>query len=311
MANNWCTYNGKVIFFNGKSISSSSGSLIPKNTLRFKFSNTSYVPTIGYPACTATIGSWSAYDASAGIWDWTCDSTDWYAAFQSGFTARVIGAGNTVELIAGSSNITATSMEAMFHGCTSLKSVPLFDTSSVKNMGDMFLTCEALTSVPLFDTSSVKRMSNMFAGCKSLTSVPLFDTSSVVYMQSMFLSCSSLKSVPLFDTSSVLYMSNMFGECTSLKSVPLFNTSSAKSMVSMFYGCSSLKSVPLLDTSSVTNMESMFQYCRNVESGALALYQQASSQATPPSSHAYCFRDCGLDTTTGAAELAQIPSDWK
>ena len=311
MANNWCTYNGKVIFFNGKSISSSSGSLIPNNTLRFKFSNTSYVPTIGYPACTATIGSWNAYDASAGIWDWTCDSTDWQAAFESGFTELVIGASNTVELIAASSNITATSMEAMFHSCRSLTSVQLFDTSSVKNMESMFGGCTSLTSVPLFDTSSVNRMKSMFSGCTSLKSVPLFNTSSVVYMHFMFNGCSSLTSVPLFDTSSAMHMTDMFCECRSLKSVPLFNTSSAKSMESMFYGCSSLKSVPLLDTSSVTNMESMFQYCYNVESGALALYQQASSQATPPSEHASCFRDCGGDTVTGAAELAQIPSDWK
>jgi len=48
-----------------------------------------------------------------------------------------------------------------------------------------------------------------------------------------------------------------------------------------------------------------------VESGALALYQQASTQATPPAYHHYTFYRCGRDTTTGAAELAQIPSSWK
>lgn len=34
-------------------------------------------------------------------------------------------------------------------------------------------------------------------------------------------------------------------------------------------------------------------------------------QATPPSSHASTFNKCGRDTVSGAAELAQIPSDWK
>jgi len=58
-------------------------------------------------------------------------------------------------------------------------------------------------------------------------------------------------------------------------------------------------------------MTAMFVRCYAVESGALALYQQASTQTNPPSSHSNTFRDCGSNTTTGAAELAQIPSDWK
>jgi hypothetical protein len=41
------------------------------------------------------------------------------------------------------------------------------------------------------------------------------------------------------------------------------------------------------------------------------LYQQASTQTNPPTNHDATFRSCGRDTTTGAAELAQIPSDWK
>jgi len=57
-------------------------------------------------------------------------------------------------------------------------------------------------------------------------------------------------------------------------------------------------------------MTQTFHNCTKVESGALALYQQASTQTRPPSSHTYCFRSCGSDTTTGAAELAQIPSSW-
>jgi len=55
----------------------------------------------------------------------------------------------------------------------------------------------------------------------------------------------------------------------------------------------------------------MFYQCTNVQSGALALYQQASSQTTPPTSHNQTFYNCGSNTTTGSAELAQIPSGWK
>ena len=123
------------------------------------------------------------------------------------------------------------------------------------------------------------------------------------------------------NTTGVVDMHNMFSGCSSLISVPLFDTSSVTDMGSMFFNCTSLTDIPLFDTSSVTNMgkrlgsmilrRGTFENCYNVKSGALALYRQASSQTTPPSDHDYTFANCGRDTTTGAAELAQIPSDWK
>ena len=129
-------------------------------------------------------------------------------------------------------------------------------------------------------------------------------------MGAMFTDCTSLTSVPLFDTTSVTNMQQILNGCTSLTSVSLFDTSSVTNMERAFYGCSALTSIPLFDTSSVTNMDNMFQNCSNVESGALALYNQASTQTTPPSYHSSTFRGCGSNTTTGAAELAQIPSNW-
>lgn len=89
------------------------------------------------------------------------------------------------------------------------------------------------------------------------------------------------------------------------------NTSNVTNMSNMFANCTSLINVPLFDTSKVTNMNRTFYSCRNVQSGALALYQQASTQANPPSNHSWTFRHCGSATETGTAELAQIPSNWK
>jgi surface protein len=126
----------------------------------------------------------------------------------------------------------------------------------------------------------------------------------------MFAVCKSLTSVPLFDTSNVGFMYEMFDECESLTSVPLLNTSKVANMEGMFEGCPSLTTIPLFDTSNVTNMQYMFAACINVESGALALYQQSSSQVDVPS-HSGCFSECGINTTSGSAELAQIPDDWK
>ena len=160
------------------------------------------------------------------------------------------------------------------------------------------------------NTSNISNMNNMLSYCNSLPSVPLFDTSSVTDMSWMFGECSLLTSVPLFDTSNVSIMNNMLYNCTSLTTVPLFDTNNVTNMRYMLYYCSNLTTIPLFDTSSVTDMTSMFFGCKNVESGALALYQQASSQANPPSSHSNTFKNCGSNTSTGAAELAQIPSSW-
>lgn len=112
------------------------------------------------------------------------------------------------------------------------------------------------------------------------------------------------------NTTGVTNMQGMFDSCTSLTSIPLFDTSSATSVQAMFYGCTSLTSVPLFDTSNATFMQAMLYNCTNVETGALALYQQASTQTTIPT-HNNTFYNCGINTVTGAAELAQIPDDWK
>ena len=154
----------------------------------------------------------------------------------------------------------------MFNNCTSLQSVPLFNTSAVTNMSSMFNNCTSLQSVPLFNTAAVTDMTNMFTGCLSLKSVPLFNTSMVSQMADMFINCRSLQSAPLFNTSAVTNMSSMFNSCTSLQSVPLFNTSAAANMQSMFTGCSSLQSIPLFNTAAVTNMQSMFTGCSSLQS---------------------------------------------
>lgn len=87
------------------------------------------------------------------------------------------------------------------------------------------------------------------------------------------------------------------------------NTTNVTNMSWMFGYCN-ITYIPLFDTSSVTNMSGIFASCVYVEIGALALYQQASTQVNPPSSYQNAFNNCGRDTVTGAAELAQIPSSW-
>lgn len=112
------------------------------------------------------------------------------------------------------------------------------------------------------------------------------------------------------NTTGVTDMSGLFSNCDTLVSVCLFDTSACENMDSMFYECRALTSIPLFDTSNVEYMDYAFYNCRGVQSGALALYQQASTQANPPSDHSQTFYRCGYNTDTGSAELDQIPTDW-
>lgn len=188
--------------------------------------------------------------------------------------------------------------------------VTMTNVALTGDAANMFRGCTMLTAVPSFDASGLTSLQYAFRGCSQITSVPQMDTSNVTDFGGTFQECSALTTVSLLDTSSATTIASMFFHCTSLQTVPLFNTANVTRMSGTFNGCTALTAVPLFNTANVTDMYRTFFDCNNVESGALALYQQASSQTTPPSNHDGTFTDCGVDTTTGAAELAMIPSDW-
>jgi surface protein len=135
----------------------------------------------------------------------------------------------------------AINLASLFQNCSSLQSVPLFNTSAVTAMNGMFQGCSAFQSVPLFNTLNVLTMSGMFQNCTSLSNIPLFNTSAVTNMSVMFQNCSSLQSVPLFNTAAVINMSSMFQNCFSLQSIPAFNCSSVTNMSSFATTCHALK----------------------------------------------------------------------
>ncbi len=153
---------------------------------------------------------------------------------------------------------------------------------------------------------------NLFYWSMNIVEVLGANSTGITNMQYMFKNCESFTTIStVFDTSSVTNMLGMFHNSSVLQSVPLFDTSNVTSMRAMFEFDGELTSIPLFNTSKVTDMERMFEFCRKVQSGALALYQQASTQANPPSLHNMTFYACGSDTQTGAAELAQIPYEWR
>lgn len=301
---------GRGIVQNGGSHTAAASNLyelpLPARTIRVQFANLSYNPNSeSYWSHNPT---WTQVSANPNIWDATTTDTSWdnlfYERFKSGTT------GDTYVLKANSTGITRTDL--MFLNCPALKSVALFDTSDVTNMGMMFYGCRGLQTIPFFDTSNVIYMQEMFEDCSSLISIPELDTSKVRTMEAMFWGCTNLVSVPLLDTSSVTQFVHMFADCTSIQSLPLFNMSAAYRADGMCNGCSNLRAIPSWDVGpNVINVSGMMANCDKVESGILDLYTNLSNRASVPRTHGGCFKDCGKDSVTGAAELAQIPSDWK
>jgi len=255
---------------------------------------------------TFTNGTAVHISESPNIWDLTCTST--YAALQ-GHTdlLEVMDAGN----MRGQSNFSMT-----FKGCTSLRYVCPFNATITK-ASNMFQNCSSLTSIPYLNLGSIGNgySDYMFDGCSSLTSVPLLNTSTFTTANYVFRNCSSLTEVPSFNLSNVRTATSMFEGCTLLSNVPALNLRYASNgLGSMFKGCSSLTTIPSLTLpSSLRVCSSMFEGCVNVESGITSMYSTLYTALYNARSTYYgsCFKDCGSNTTTGAAELAQIPSSWK
>ena len=84
----------------------------------------------------------------------------------------------------------------------------------------------------------------------------------------------------------------------------------------MFEGCNKLTQFPNVVMPTPTNasnmhLDNMFKGVTNVGAGSYAFYQDLISKGYGSTYHSQTFNGCGSNTTAGAADLAQIPSDWK
>ena len=218
---------------------------------------------------------------------WTKKCTDFTNMF--GFCSSL----QTVPLF---NTIAGTTFMSMFWRCTSLQTVPLFNTIAAKNFQSMFTGCTSLQTVSLFNTIAATNFQNMFNGCTSLQTVPLFNTIAGKDFSYMFNGCISLHTVPLFNTIAGTDFAGMFGNCSLLQTVPLFNTIVGNQFPYMLSGCKSLHTVPLFNTTAATNLQFMFNGCNNLKSAALA---QPSTDLV--------YTNCALS----AAELNRIFANLK
>ena len=310
---------------------------LPERTIRFEFTNASYDPSVSFISGGKTY-RWTRVSSSPNRWDCYCPGTDWTERFsatsgqnvhfggQSTGDIHVLGANlsgvtNCTELFSWENSFTSikglfntssvTNTHGMFYDCDRLTYAATFDTHNVTNMLHMFGSCVRLASAPMLSTGKVTDMGGMFDSCFDLVDVPQYDTKNVTNMQGMFSECRSLKRVPQFNMAKVTEIAGMFHLCPLLEEAPSFMSGTVTSMATAFSGCTSLTAIPAINVANVEYAAGAFYNCRSIPSGILAMYQALSStgKVDPTIGHDQCFYNCGIDTTTGAAELAQIPSD--
>lgn len=245
-------------------------------TLRFHFISTQ---SSGYDPTTISgwkSGStWTQVSSSPNIWDYTHESSNWDDEFNGQF--RTTGLYCSV--------IAAGDMS----GVTSMKNVAY---ASGKVAGGVF------------GSGSSSRNSNVTYVCK-------FDTSNVTNMDGMFFRCINLKAVPNFDTSSCTSFWSTFDRCQVISKYPKFDYSNAISIRAMYANNFSL--CYLQDCSDVTSSLDECQYAFQNNYSAMKGITNAYNylSAVNPTNYTGTFLNCGAYTTEGAAELANIPSDWK
>lgn len=160
------------------------------------------------------------------------------------------------------------------------------------------------------NTTNVTNMSHLFRDNKSLTRIGSLDTTNVTNMQQICNYCTSLTSIPQLKSQNVTNAKAAFADCFALTFIPIIDFPNATDVGSLYSLCTSITEVPLLNIPKATIVNYLFSGCYNVKSGALALYRKLALQESI-TSHTHTFGSCGRDTIEGAAELAQIPDDWK
>lgn len=303
----YIAYNGTVLTVGGSWLTTGDTPTLPPYTMRFQFTDTSYVPVSG---TTSKYGTWTPVDTFNGVWDFFYKNSSWLGMFKYRMEAGDVGNGTVKVIDANLQGV--TSIAQLFYNDEALTSIDSIDTSTVTNMYLAFYACFNLQHLPdNFDTSNVYNMDNTFDLCTHLVKLPNINTSNVTQMTQAFASLRTITSFPTIDTSKVSVFRETFGTIWNVKEFPTINTNRAYDTRYMFAGCKSLESIPTLtSTAHITDVRGMFAECPKVKRGILDMYTQLSTQANPPTHYSGCFTNCGIDDPEGLAQLQQIPTSW-
>lgn len=258
-------------------------------TARFKFSNLDYdpmvdyggdyAPTHGYPTWQSWWGGdcyWTRVSYNPNVWDITINNTVWHYRL-------------------GSNVFSYLSPEQ--------SSYPVYITPSG--------SYELLGA----NTTGVTSMSGLFEN-GAYTYLPLFDTSAVTTIDEMFRQ-TQVTTIEEYDFTNVESMVNTFYNTRTLRTLPKLNMPKC-TVFRPFRYCTNLQYIPeIVLPSTITACEQAFADCYSVQYGIVDAYNYLSSLTIigypqhGRNGHDSTFYACGRDSTTGAAELARIPADWK
>lgn len=201
-------------------------------------------------------------------------------------------------------------------GDTFLGSITLTQISSIPNIWDItYVNSES--GLGWYCLLSASNAPNTKSGYGSgLLEIIAANISDVTNLTDLCYGCKSLYKVCDLNLSSALSATEMFAGCINLIQVGSIDMRNVRLMNNMFNGCKNLPVIPnivLPSYNSNNNCYQMFYACYKVTSGSLNLYNRLKNIIDTSSIGNYlsCFHDCGRDTVTGAAELAQIPNKWK
>lgn len=223
-------------------------------------------------------------------------------------------------------------ISAMFQYCFRLDNVELvlIDDDSVSNTAQsLFMACDSLTTIKgTLNFKSVTNAQAAFAGCQKLNDFVIENTGRVTNMSYMFAACFNLSMdfINSIDTSAATNIRDIVDGYFGLSSgghilleiddtmkniteVPTFDFSNVSNCQAAFAGCDikAIDATKLASLSGSVNVRQMFDANRNCKSGILDAYAVLDEV---DSNHTNCFRNCGIDTDEGRAELEQIPASW-
>jgi hypothetical protein len=127
-----------------------------------------------------------------------------------------------------------TSAHHLFSACAALQTVEI-DTTGIEDFSNCFSYCTSLRSIPEFNTSAGTNFMAMFVGCSALLALPPLDTSNGIDFRMMFAwsndFAGSLALIPLLDTRKGEMFDGMFAGC-SLRSIPRLDLSGLRGEIS-------------------------------------------------------------------------------
>lgn len=273
LSSRYCAYNEYNLIWHSISMTQNDNTLLSTPyTLRFFFAQPEYNPTrvSGWKSGS----TWTQVSSSPNIWDYTHESSNW----DDEFNGKFVSDANEVIILASGDLSGITSMKNVAY-ISGKVAGGTFGSGNTNNISYITYMCD-------LDTPNVTNMDGLLMGCRYLAVAPKLNTSSCTSLWSTFDTLYSILMIPNIDMSHVTNMRATYSKCFSLLYTP--------------------------DFSKVNSNLNLCQYCferaYNLTTGLKDAYDNLV--LTSNTNHASCFSQAGSKSTTGAAELAQIPSSW-